>query len=99
MIVENMFLCLSIERKNSLKEKFKREVLSFCLNPKIDKDLSTISKFIATFDLKLDALTIVLPDLASDAAVKNFVESISTGNNQVRLILVLLDFGIQPILF
>ena len=99
MIVEKMFLCLSIERKTSLKEKLNSEVLSFYLKPKIDKDVSTISNFIATFDLKLDDLDIDLPDLASDAEVKNFVESISTGNNQVRLILVLLDFGIQPILF
>ena len=99
MIVEKMFLCLSIERKTTLKEKLKSEWLSFYLQPKIDKDISTISNFIATFELKLDNLVIDLPDLASDAEVKKIVESISTGNNQVRLILVLLDFKIQPILF
>ena len=91
MIVEKLFLCLSIERKASLNEKIKNEWLSFYLKPKNDKDISTISKFIANFDLKLGDLNINLPDFASDAEVKKFVESISTGNNQVKLISVLLD--------
>ena len=99
MIVEKMFLCLSIERKSSLKEKIKNKVLSIFLKPKNVKDISTISNFFATFDLKLEDLNIALPDLVSDAEVKIFVESISTGNNQVSLILVLLELKIQLILF
>ena len=77
MIVEKMFLCLSIERKTTLKEKLKSEVLSFYLKPKIDKDISTISNFIATFDLKLDDLDIDLPDLASDAEIKKLLKALA----------------------
>ena len=79
-----MSLSLFINQKRYLKEKIKSEIIGLQLYPKNSLEISTISSFLDTFEMRIYTLNIHFTDSAPDNEIKKLTESICRGNNEVN---------------